>query len=341
MKIRELFEENFNDIEEPIFTAGDLIKERFPNAVNNKDEDDVFHGNLTFNFEKMTSLEGSPKKVKGNFSCTNNFIKNLKGGPEIVTGFYKCGNNDKLETLEGAPSKVSFFSADYCPKLTNLKFFPEQLENSDNSKDSFFENSFIACNLMSLEGLPKKLNGGLIIRRNKNLTSLSGCSNEINGNFECNECNLHSLIGAPNKIDGDFNCSDNPHLSSLEGMTQEGIYDLEIRNTGITSLKGIARQVEGNIYLENNKNLSSLKNIHKFFEAFSDPLNGGVIYFSHTFVKSNILGLLKIKNLESIDSGNDELDAIINDYLPDPTPDKIIDCQNELIDAGFEEYAEL
>ena len=66
MKIRELFEENFNDIEEPIFTAGDLIKERFPNAVNNEDEDDVFHGNLIFNFEILQFFYLIIKKIEQN-----------------------------------------------------------------------------------------------------------------------------------------------------------------------------------------------------------------------------------------------------------------------------------
>jgi hypothetical protein len=32
---------------------------------------------------------------------------------------------------------------------------------------------------------------------------------------------------------------------------------------------------------------------------------------------------------------------IVNTYLPNPTTAQILDCQNELIEAGFEEYAEL
>jgi hypothetical protein len=66
-----------------------------------------------------------------------------------------------------------------------------------------------------------------------------------------------------------------------------------------------------------------------------------------------VLGLLLIKNLSSVTfnqykSGSelnkklDKVNDIINKYLPNTRGnDAVFDCQEELIEAGFEEYAQL
>ncbi len=133
------------------------------------------------------------------------------------------------------------------------------------------------------------------------VTSLEGCPSEINGNFTCISTHISSLEFAPKIIHGNFTCFDNK--------------------------------------------LTSLKDIHKHI----NQIDGSIILNAAAWncrIESNILGLLKIKNLKEI-AGLGAYDPftkaanIINKYLPNPTLDKIMDCQNELIEAGFEEYAEL
>jgi hypothetical protein len=49
-----------------------------------------------------------------------------------------------------------------------------------------------------------------------------------------------------------------------------------------------------------------------------------------------------IDGLRSVTMDNKEVEDIINKYLNEPmSKQRMIDCQNELIDAGFEEYAQL
>jgi len=56
-------------------------------------------------FNRLTSLEGSPKIAVSNFSCNDNDLVDLKGAPQIVGGSFYCFNN-KLTSLEGAPKTV-------------------------------------------------------------------------------------------------------------------------------------------------------------------------------------------------------------------------------------------
>jgi hypothetical protein len=55
--------------------------------------------------QNLTSLEGAPSSISGNFSCSYNKLESLEGAPSSISGnFYCFGNN--LESLEGAPSSV-------------------------------------------------------------------------------------------------------------------------------------------------------------------------------------------------------------------------------------------
>ena len=54
---------------------------------------------------RLTSLEGAPRKVKEYFNCGNNQLTSLDGAPQSVGGSFDCSNNF-LISLEGAPQKV-------------------------------------------------------------------------------------------------------------------------------------------------------------------------------------------------------------------------------------------
>ena len=54
---------------------------------------------------KLTTLEGAPKKVGGNFSCYNNKLTSLVGAPEKVGGNFYCSDNP-LKTTKGKPEFI-------------------------------------------------------------------------------------------------------------------------------------------------------------------------------------------------------------------------------------------
>jgi hypothetical protein len=62
-------------------------------------------GDFYCRYNKLTSLEGSPKSVGGNFHCNDNNLTTLLGSPKLVGGFFNCQVN-KILTFEGAPNHV-------------------------------------------------------------------------------------------------------------------------------------------------------------------------------------------------------------------------------------------
>jgi hypothetical protein len=69
---------------------------------------EIFFGKVSGNFNcinmgnTLTSLEGAPEEVGGDFDCSNNKLTSLEGAPEKVGGYFNCENSN-LTSLEGAP----------------------------------------------------------------------------------------------------------------------------------------------------------------------------------------------------------------------------------------------
>ena len=80
-------------------------------------------GNFYCYFNKLTTLENSPRIVTGYFNCTNNQLTSLKGAPERV-GFFDCCNN-KLTSLEGAP-EIAF--GGFACRFNKKEFTEEDVE---------------------------------------------------------------------------------------------------------------------------------------------------------------------------------------------------------------------
>jgi hypothetical protein len=138
---------------------------------------------------------------------------------------------------------------------------------------------------------------------------------------------LETFEGCPSHVDGDFNCQNNK-LKSFEGAPAV------IKSDGLFG---------GNLF-------ESLHDIHKHIKQVD-----GSLYFVSQYsymkrscpIKSAVLGLLQIKGLQTVtltDTRDKEhelykVQEIINTFLK--TPDKMLECQDALIDAGLEEYAKL
>lgn len=150
-----------------------------------------------------------------------------------------------------------------------------------------------------------------------NLTSLEGSPKHVTEDFTCNDNCLKSLVGGPEYVGAEFYCFNN-HLTSLEGVPS----------------------YIGGEFMCHNNNLTSLHNIHKQIKHI-----GVVADFQQNPIKSCVLGLLLIEGLEQVliddDSwmGEEPLQDILNRHLDNGKD--VFACQEELIEAGFDEYAQL
>lgn len=96
----------------------------------------------------ITSLEGSPEKVRYGFECQFcDKLKSLKGGPKEVGDFY-CDGCLGLTDLVGAPRKANHFQCRLCEYITSLKGCPKTLKSFDCDK---------CLDLKSLEHGPKNV----------------------------------------------------------------------------------------------------------------------------------------------------------------------------------------
>jgi len=133
---------------------------------------------------------------------------------------------------------------------------------------------------------------------------------EVGGDFYCSRNQLTSLEGAPSQVGGYFSCADNK----------------------LTSLEGAPSQVGGYFSCADNK-LTSLVGIHKIIKSCK------TIGLSGNPIKEGGLGLLLIKDLKYIGADQPAL-KIIAKYLGKGKRG-MIDCQTELIKAGYKEFAKL
>lgn len=147
------------------------------------------------------------------------------------------------------------------------------------------------------------------------------------------------------KITGDFECSNNL-LVSLQGAPDEVTNDFECYYNQLSSYEFLPKKIGRNLYLGNDR-VTSLVDID-----WSSLYVEEGIFLDTARIKRGGLGLLLLKMgphafLQDIKyhiefGGHDYLTApfqIIAKYIG--KPNDIFDCQNELIEAGFEEYAQL
>jgi hypothetical protein len=169
----------------------------------------------------------------------------------------------------------------------------------------------------------------------KGLTSLEGAPSSVEGNFNCLDNLITSLKGAPSPVQGFFSCHKNK-LTSLEGGPGWVGGNFFCDSNKLTSLEG-APQIIGGLFDCSSNKLTSLKDIHKiiitigtFFNATKNP------------IKSHILGLLLINGLRHVTLSNPKINAILNKHLPNKIGNKgVLACQSELLDAGFDEFAQI
>lgn len=148
----------------------------------------------------------------------------------------------------------------------------------------------------------------------KGMTSLEGASRSYSGGFYCFSNHLKSLKGGPEKVNGTFDCCDNQ----------------------ITSLEFAPSYIKNDFYFIDNQ-LTNLHNIHKFIKHI-----GGEANFLNNPIKSHVLGLLLIEGITFINLGSHGpkgiVEKIMNKHLDERD---VFACQEELIEAGLDDFAQL
>ena len=110
----------------------------------------------------------------------------------------------------------------------------------------------------------------------------------------------------------------------------------------ITSFTQFPKTIESGFVFNERCKFNNFKNVHKHFRYIR-----GSVYFDALYFTSNILGFLKIPEISRIDVGSvfrqrhngRVLQGILNTALDEKR--NLLDVQQELIEAGFEEYAQL
>ena len=128
----------------------------------------------------------------------------------------------------------------------------------------------------------------------------------------CSHNELTSLEGAPSHVNGNFDCSYNK----------------------LTSLEGAPSRVNGGFDCFDNK-LTSLKDVHKHITEIK-----GIFYALKNPINSHVLGLLLIKGITKVQLDNKQVEEILNRHLGRGRAGMLM-AQEELIEAGLEEFAQL
>ena len=142
------------------------------------------------------------------------------------------------------------------------------------------------------------------------------------------------------KVGNDFDCGDDYKLNSLKGCPQIISGDFFCKDNRLITLNDGPTHVYKN-YSASSNNIKTLKDIHKHIRQI-----GEVLYLHNNPIQSHILGLLLIKELRKVYSvGNtffstgNAIFEIINNHIGRDRD--VLECQEELISAGYKEYAKL
>ena len=68
----------------------------------------------------------------------------------------------------------------------------------------------------------------------------------------------------------------------------------------------------------------------------------GIFYAYNNPIKSNVIGLMLVAGCNEVQLDNKEVQNIMNNHLPNTRGHLgLLECQEDLLSAGFEEWAEL
>lgn len=127
------------------------------------------------------------------------------------------------------------------------------------------------------------------------------------------------------EIDGDLNASVKS-LSSFNNFPHAVTEGFFCYDTNIASFDQLEISVGGDVDLLMNPKLVDFRGIHRHIKQMN-----GVLRFNIDNVKNGGVGVLLIKGVKEIDTGNKDMNKIFNKYLKNRD---IFDAQEHFIDAG-------
>ncbi len=153
----------------------------------------------------------------------------------------------------------------------------------------------------------------------------------IQGNFYLDDEEITHIPVPFGTVSGSFQANIET-LKSFENFPELILGNLYAYDTNIESFEGLHTEVAGGVDFTMNEKLTDWVGIYKHLIIVGDKIK-----FDVDFVKRGGLGILLIKGVQEVSSGNSEVDAIFNKYLKGDR--NVLDCQEELIDAGFAHLA--
>jgi hypothetical protein len=283
--------------------------------------------------DNLTSLRGCPKTITGIFDFSDTKIKTWEYGPEYVGGDVYI--NGLIQNFIGCPQIDDdthiiylFASENHC-MLKTFEGVPQNVHTItlDNVRS-----------LESLVGLSTAMRGSLELKAADHmrfpLKTLSGAPQTIGQDFIIRGADIKNLVGGPKEVGGHYCVTKCENLTSLEGLPIN-CNSLVLSENNVVRLPDPNKwsvSVSGKVDLQNNK-LESLQFIHKVFRGASS------VDISFNILKSHILGCFLVKGTRSITLANKRAQAIVNSHLRKGRD--VFICQDDLIKAGFAEYAQL
>lgn len=211
------------------------------------------------------------------------------------------------------------------------------------------------CNLKSLKGVPRVVKGNFDCTKNY-LQSLAGGPVQVYGAYDCSRNRLTSIRSPLKSLAGLFDCSNNP-ITSLKGALTD-YSDFNCTSTKITNFVGGPVRIENSFQGDSIKTLTSVeglpatvgKDIHVRFcnnvtslHNIGKSLKSCRKYTMQSTVTQDVLGLLLFTgdiDTEYVSSDSElfQVMKIVQKYR-DAGKAGVFDCQEALIDAGYEDYA--
>ncbi len=227
-----------------------------------------------------------------------------------------------LQITDGNKYRISrsLVNRDEIDKITTLEgMFPE-----DNDDLVIVLNG--VHGITSLKGIPKKVQQ-LVITNCNGLVSMDGGPEHVTAYLTVSDCKGMTYKHGPKQVDGDVR---------INGVKLESVADLP-------------RELDGDLQLIET-GISDLHNIHKHLKLKGVSGAGGTsITITGKEPLKNGLGFLLMPHLFSvwINGGpSSDVEEVINAELsahPHETTniERVLEIQEELIEAGFEEFAKL
>ena len=155
---------------------------------------------------------------------------------------------------------------------------------------------------------------------------------KIDLSLNISDMRLNSLEGSPREV-GRHVYAEGNNLESLKGGPDIVKLSFNVERNKLTSTEWAPSFIGLDLFFSKNK-LTSLHNIHKHIKHI-----GRYAYFEKNPIESHVLGLLLIDGLKFVGLDNEKVENIINKHLKGERD--VFACQEELIEAGYEEYAQL